>query len=265
MANMYTTNALVLRRISIREVDRLVVLYTSDYGKIEATVQGGSKIVSKLAGHLEPYSVVRVTIVNTRRGERVIGASLIKNYPRIISSLRTKAYADLVTELADRLTRTRLPDQVIWRLIGQTWAALNRQRNGTVADEHKMLLIVTAYLLKLLSLLGYGLEMEHCQSCERILPAMGNRLSLERGGAICQACQRLMPEWGGQTVPVTLFKLLRYLIRQSYAQIAAVKITHTQARHLADWRDSVIGHHLDKMPRSLTFLQAMAAAKKSSK
>jgi DNA repair protein RecO (recombination protein O) len=264
MANMYTTRALVLRRFDIREADRLVVLYTSEYGKIEATVQGGSKIISKLASHLEPYSVSRVTIVPTRRGERVTGAELLKYYPRITTSIRIKAYADLVNELADRLTRTRLPDMAIWRLIGQTWAALDRQSVGSAEEERKALLIVTAYLLKLLTLLGYGLDLEHCQHCGRTLVAAGNRLSLERGGAICSTCQRLVPDWGGQTVPVTLFKLLRYLIRESYTKISAVATTVSQARHLGDWRDTVIHHHLEQELKSLLFLRVMTKAKMPS-
>ena len=184
MSTMRTTRALVLRRVNIREVDRLVVFYTAEYGKIEATVQGGSKIVSKLACHLEPYSVTRVTIVSTRHGERVTGAELIKHYPRIIASIRTKAYADLVNELTDCLTQTRLPDMAIWRLIGQTWAALERLQVRSAAEERKASLIVTAYLLKFLTLLGYGLDLENCQYCGRPLVAAGNRLSLERGGAM---------------------------------------------------------------------------------
>jgi DNA repair protein RecO (recombination protein O) len=258
---MYTTRALVLRRINIHESDRLVILYTSDYGKIEATVQGGSKIISKLASHLEPYSVSRVTVVTTRRGERVTGAELIKHYPRIISSIRTKAYADLVNELADRLTRTHLPEDAIWRLIGQTWSALERLRIESAIVDRKAQLIVTAYLLKLLFVLGYGLELEHCQHCNRTLPATGNRLSLNRGGALCPSCQTTLKDWGGQSVPVTLFKLLRYLTRESYTKISAVNISGSQAKNLAIWRDQVIQHHLDHLPRSLTFIQAMAKAK----
>jgi hypothetical protein len=59
--------------------------------------------------------------------------------------------------------------------------------------------------------------------------------------------------------------LLRYFIREPYAKIAAIAITPAQARHLADWRDAVIRHHLDREPKSLAFLRAMVNVKTPSR
>ncbi len=59
----YLTQAVVLNYRPQRENDRLVDLYTKDFGRLEAKVIGGRRILSKLAPHLDWFNLVTVRLV----------------------------------------------------------------------------------------------------------------------------------------------------------------------------------------------------------
>lgn len=59
----YLTQAVVLNYRSRKESDRSVDLFTKNYGRLEASVIGGRKILSKLAPHLDLFNLVTVRLV----------------------------------------------------------------------------------------------------------------------------------------------------------------------------------------------------------
>ena len=67
----YSTEGVVLDRVSSREADLRVTLYTRDLGKIIAKVKSGRAITSKLAPHLEPLNFVRLRIIE-KNGFQVV-------------------------------------------------------------------------------------------------------------------------------------------------------------------------------------------------
>ncbi|MHB9019658.1 MAG: DNA repair protein RecO [Minisyncoccota bacterium] len=73
----YVTEAIVLDKIDLGELDSKVYLFTKDFGKITAKIKSGRKIISKLASHTEPLNLIVVRIVD-------------KNSPQLIDALISK-------------------------------------------------------------------------------------------------------------------------------------------------------------------------------
>jgi len=73
----YVTEAIVLDKVDLGELDSRVYLFTKDLGKITAKIKSGRKIISKLASHTEPLNLVTVRIVD-------------KNSPQLIDALISK-------------------------------------------------------------------------------------------------------------------------------------------------------------------------------
>src|SRR3989344_7862372 len=59
----YFTEAVVLYKEPLYEIDERVFLYTKDLGKVVAKVTSGRRITSKLSPHLEPLNLVKVRLV----------------------------------------------------------------------------------------------------------------------------------------------------------------------------------------------------------
>lgn len=73
----YVTEAVVLDKVDLGELDSRVYLFTKELGKITAKIKSGRKITSKLASHTEPLNLVTVRIVD-------------KNSPQLIDALISK-------------------------------------------------------------------------------------------------------------------------------------------------------------------------------
>ncbi|MBI4262577.1 DNA repair protein RecO [Candidatus Uhrbacteria bacterium] len=143
---MITTNAFILRRYNIRDADRIYTLYTERLGKVEAIATGVRKIKSKLGSHLEPCSVVAVTLVRGRMGWRLVNASREQSFFSIHKDLERFALAMTALETVDALTKQEYPDQRIFTIIKTLFHdAVTKKETASIEP----------FLYALLSALGY--------------------------------------------------------------------------------------------------------------
>jgi DNA repair protein RecO len=63
----YLTDALVLGLRNYRENDKLVDLYSKDFGRLKMRVIGGRRILSKLSPHLDIFNLVTIRLVQKNR------------------------------------------------------------------------------------------------------------------------------------------------------------------------------------------------------
>jgi recombinational DNA repair protein (RecF pathway) len=82
----YVTNALVLRKDSLGDLDGRYTLFTERFGKISAKAKSSRKITSKLAPHLEPGMVSKVRVLETK-GTQLIDALKSDRLPASMNSL----------------------------------------------------------------------------------------------------------------------------------------------------------------------------------
>ncbi len=147
----YTTQGIVLKKIPAGEADAIAVLYTRDFGKIRAFVQGVKKESAKLKGHIEPFSLSYVQFVIGNTGERLTYAQMLQSWPVIRDDFDRLAKAFYMTELIDRHCLVSEPDNDIWELLLVSLAALNQE--GRSACE-----VIKSFEHDLLECLGYAGE-----------------------------------------------------------------------------------------------------------
>jgi recombinational DNA repair protein (RecF pathway) len=82
----YVTRAVVLDKQLRNDADARYSFFTERYGKIAAKATSSRKIVSKLAGHLEPGTVAAIKIIETH-GAQVIDALKISRIGTPIAQL----------------------------------------------------------------------------------------------------------------------------------------------------------------------------------
>ncbi|MEX2013581.1 MAG: DNA repair protein RecO [Parcubacteria group bacterium] len=77
--HIYTTKGIVLSERAIGEADRIYSILTRDFGKLEARAIGVRKNVSKLRGHIEPFSLSLISFVKGKNYWRLTSAEFIQN------------------------------------------------------------------------------------------------------------------------------------------------------------------------------------------
>ena len=108
----FRTTAIVLNKTRLNEADRLYVLYTPEHGKIEARVRSAARSKSKLAGSIEPISLVEVMIAKGKYYDIIAGAQLVKHYQ--FDDWQVFQQVAVVREIFCRIIKPGLSDESMY-------------------------------------------------------------------------------------------------------------------------------------------------------
>jgi DNA repair protein RecO (recombination protein O) len=105
MEDTYNTRAIILGRADFRENDSRIICYSEDRGKLELVARGAKKVKSKLSGHIEPLTLVRLMVVSGKDLNYVGTATGENFYPHIKEDLEKIAIAGQALALVEKMTR----------------------------------------------------------------------------------------------------------------------------------------------------------------
>lgn len=250
-ARQFRTQAIVLSRRDFGESDRLLKLFTPDYGKISAVAKGARKPKSKVGGHIELFARSDVLIHKGRSLDILTQAELIDPYLGLRQDLRRAAYANYVAELLDRFTADEDVAQ------GELFVLLHQslQRIAGAADPR---LSARFYELHLLDLAGFRPELMECVITRQPLRPQSQFFSNDEGGVVSQSAAARI---GSPLAPLDFntLKLLRHLLRNArhYERVQSLHITpeqHTQAERIML---GYIAHLLESKLQSIDFIRRL--------
>jgi DNA repair protein RecO (recombination protein O) len=207
-------HAIVLRHADWGEADRLVTLYTREQGKLRAVAKGARKITSRKAGHLEPFTQVKLQLSRGRDLFIVTQADTMEAYLPLRESLVLTGYASYAVELLDRFVyEEEGANPSLYRLLAETLQRL--------AEEEDTWLAVRYYEMRLLDYLGFRPQLFECANCGRAIKAEEQYFSFSLGGVICPRCGRGLPNL--KPISVETLKYLRHFQRSSYGEAARAR------------------------------------------
>ncbi|MEI7890796.1 MAG: DNA repair protein RecO [bacterium] len=190
----YKYTAIILNKKNIGETDRLYVLYTLEGGKISSIAKGVRKPQAKLAASLENITLADVCVIRSRGLGKITSSIVENNFTLLKGDCGALLDVFLGLSVFEKLIDFENPDQLVFLLLKDYLEAMDFYVAGNllnIDDDNlniKYSLIRLGFLVKLLDLLGFAIEVENCVSC-------GNKLSQDliyfgskQGGALCQNC-----------------------------------------------------------------------------
>ncbi|HEY7062906.1 MAG TPA: DNA repair protein RecO [Chloroflexota bacterium] len=209
---VYTTEAIVLKRQNLGEADRIVTLYTPDEGKLRAVAKGVRRPASRLAGHVELFSLSLVQLARGRELDVLTQADTRAAFRNVREDLTRTSQAYYALELVDRFTPDRLEHRAIFHLLHELLETLDGPVPSPLALHH--------FTLHALAALGYRPQLAECVLCQAEIAPGNNYFSQPLGGVACPACGPGEPT--AQSIPVNVLKTLRYL--QRTPSLASVRL-----------------------------------------
>ncbi len=204
----------MLRHSDYGEADRLLTLYTRQLGKTRAIAKGARKIASRKAGHIEPFTHVRLQLAKGRDMLIVTQADTVDAYQPLREDLILTSQAAYILELLDRFTyEDELENSVIFRLLTDTLARL--------ASKADPWLVTRYYEMRLLDHLGFRPQLLECANCSREIKAEDQFFSFSAGGVICPRCGQGLRNL--QNISIEALKYLRHFQRSSYAEASRAR------------------------------------------
>ena len=200
-SNSYRARGFVLRRHDLGEADRILTLYTREHGKRRAVAKAVRKPQSRLAGHIELFSLADMYLVVGANLDVLTQATALTTYPQLAADLERFAQASWAAETLDRLTPESEADSHLFDVFE---IALER-----IAEAERPGLHLRHFELLTLDRAGYRPRLESCAECGEPLRETTNRFAPAAGGVVCPTCPT-----DGMSMPVSLrtLKSMRWLL-----------------------------------------------------
>lgn len=244
---LYTTNAIVLRRMNFSETDRIVTLYTREQGKISSIAKGSRKPISRLSGSTETLTYGKVQLATGKNLDVITQFEVKESFPRIRGDLKRLTYAGYVAELVDVLTEDRQPSIDLFDLLLSALYLMERPN-----DPEK---IARMFELKLMRLLGYEPALEECLRCRKPLPTDDLFFSPSLGGMVCRECGPL-PDDAIQ-IPQAAIQAMKALLEADAPEVERMEIPDSVMEYIARVMRWYIRYRAEREIKSLDFLQAL--------
>ncbi|MCB0857654.1 MAG: DNA repair protein RecO [Solirubrobacterales bacterium] len=185
MSRTFKTEAVVLRTIRYGEADRILHLYTREYGRLGAIAKGVRKPRSRFGGRLEPF--FRLSLVLHRsRGDlhTVTSAETIEGYARLRASGNgIAAAADACGGVLRLLDGVEEPNEPAYNLLCRYLELVDQNPEGPIASAAGMV----AFRLKLALAAGFAPELSGCARCGSTDHMTA--FSGAAGGVVCPTCE----------------------------------------------------------------------------
>lgn len=178
MSKFYKTEGIILKVHPLGEADKIVCVFSPQYGKFKAVAKGARKIKSTFTGKLEPLNCLSFFIVKGRSLDIITQVQLMSAW-RGRDSLLKLTYGFYLLEVIDKVTYSHNPSLKLYNFVKDSARILE---NNIDLDWFCRFVEI-----KVLSELGYSPQLEHCQSCGN--KSDNYKFSPAFGGLLCAACQ----------------------------------------------------------------------------
>lgn len=192
----------------------MLTLYTRQLGKARAIAKGARKITSRKAGHLEPFTHVKLQLAKGRDLFIVTQADTVESYLPLREDLMLTGHASYAVELLDRFTyEDETENPTLFRLLTETLSRLASHSDPWLALRY--------YEIRLLDNLGFRPKLFECANCGRVIQPEDQFFSFSAGGVICPTCGKGLPN----LMPISMetLKYLRHFQRSSYHDAARAR------------------------------------------
>lgn len=246
--------AIVLRHNDWGEADRLLVLFTRELGKVRAIAKGVRKPRSRKAGHLEPFTQVKLQLARGRDFFIVTQADTVNAMTSLREDLFLLGYSAYLVELLDRFTYEEGENQPLYRLLAHSLLRL--------AEHLDPLLVVRYYEMRLLDLAGFRPQLFKCAHCGEEIKPEDQYFSAEQGGVLCPSCGRGLR--GARPVSMQALKYLRHMQRSNFKEASRAVIPMHTHREMEMVMQHYLTYILERSLNTSVFLRRLAREARSN-
>ena len=242
-----TTEALVLKVTDIGDNDRLITLYSSEYGVISAFASGAKKLKNKYHAGTSFLCYSSFILENVKDSYRVRDASLIRCYFKLGCDIVNISLQQYFCDVVSFLSATGEGDKEILKLIIKSCHYIN---------ENKMNfnLIKAVFELRILSLSGYMPDLSCCSNC-KIFDVNKLYFDMQGGVLLCDSCKALTAN--AVFLGATILSAMRHIVYSDFDKIFSFIIPDESAVRLTKITEMYLTIQTEYSFRTLEFYKSI--------
>ncbi len=255
MNRLFRTEGIVLKSIKLNEADKIITIFSNDYGKFQGIAKGVRKIKSKFGSSMENLTIVKLLIFKGRNINIISQSEIIYSFFSYCQDIFRYGLAINCAEIIDKLT---IEEDVNYRLYN-----LFKKLLLLLQDEQNPLLLVESFKWKIFGILGYQPELKRCVYCHKPMADCKEKyyiFDIVKGGINCLNCQ---DRTGYYQIKITDYQL-RLLQRMREADLEKIhnrKIDPGILSELGKITELYLSHHFEIENKSKLFLNRLQSLK----
>lgn len=233
------TRAIVIKTQEFKESDKLVWLFTEDFGKITAIAKGARKSKNRYSSSTLPCSYGEFVLFKGKNLYTINEITIIDSFQQVLRNLDTITYASYFNELIDIATEQ---DEVNKELFKELVTAFYFIKNDVMDIE----VLARAFETKLLKATGYELNFDQCVKCRKKI-SISNNIDLQYYGPICKDCDKLNSIY----ISNPTYNTLKFLNNFGMDKIHRLVVSQTSKLELYKILSFIISQNYTRKPKSL--------------
>lgn len=170
--------AIVIRTTDYGETNKIITLYTREWGKVGVMARGAKKPNSRLSSITQLFTHGYFLVQKSTGLGSLQQGEMLTSMRGIGEDIFLTAYASYIVELTDKCTEDKKPNPFHFELLYQT---LNYMNEGYDPD-----VLMNIYEMKMLNVMGLYPILNQCSVCGSTDGHFS--FSIREGGFICHRC-----------------------------------------------------------------------------
>jgi DNA repair protein RecO (recombination protein O) len=229
-----TVNAIILSRRDFGEADRLISAFSLEEGKIKIIAKGSRKIKSKMASHIEPFTIGKYQLIKGKTFYILTGAEKENTNNELSESIELYKDASYICEITDLTMHEGEAERELYGLLKEVLIKLSS------INENQKQILLRYFEFRLLRALGYKPDYKKCLKCNNQIIEMDSYQGGFEGVLCCKEA--------GKTLKINknTLKILRLFQDKNLEEILNINNTGTYDN---DLKEVILPFFYDILPR----------------
>ena len=242
----FTTEALVIKEMNVGESDRLVTLFTREYGIIKAFASGAKNIKSKKGSATSLLTYGSFTIKRKNESYRIYEATPISMFFGAGSDIEVLSLSQYFCELASVFAVDGTPNTELLRLILNSLHFLTKEKRYPP-------LIKAITELRTAVISGYSPNLIACDGCGKFEEDI-MYFEISGGDLRCGDCEK---QGEYSAIDRTMLSAMRHIVYCDFAKLYSFKIPDEKAKMLSEITGKYITVQTDHRFSTLDFYNSI--------
>lgn len=186
--NNLVTDAINLKSYNLSEADKIVVMYTKDYGLMRGVAKGVKKAKSKLGARMDSLVANKVMLYKGKNLDTICQAEALNTFKDTRKDLDKLVYSSYISEIISIFGIEDDPSsKEVYELF---YKALDRISEAK--SKKDAMIAVIKFQLKMMLIAGFGLEFDSCLCCREQILDEDMYFSIQMGGVVCEECNETL-------------------------------------------------------------------------
>lgn len=184
--NNFVTDAINLKSYNLSEADKIVVMYSKEKGLIRGVAKGCKKPKSKLGARMDLLVANQLMLYKGKNLDTICEAKALNTFKNTRQDMDKLLYSMYVSEVVNNFGVEDDPcSSEIYDLLYKTL-----EKIAHANDKKEILIGVIKFQLKIMQIVGFGIELDSCLCCREQILDENMYFSSKMGGVICEKCNQ---------------------------------------------------------------------------